>query len=535
MKQKTFWFAIGLLISVLVMPAWAVNNALGEDGINALLLHQSPYDLLGRKISIGQVEIGRPGKFGFDKAAVKNPSINLQGVFYREERANSNNNVDNHAAMVATIMVSHDKRLPGIAPMAKLYSSAIGALRKNGQPQECLAAQQIAEQNGGDIRAINFSFGESLNRDPRENAKLDGNALLTQCIDWSAKTHDTLYVVAGNQGDGGIPIPTDNFNGLVTAYSTRRSGKYTKVDFANLSSKPEGIGKSLVEREINLGNRRAIGIVAPGHKVPSYNLEGKLERVSGTSFAAPHVTGSIALLQEFSDRRLAEQAKASERSPQSHWTTDARHHEVMKAILLNSAEKIKDDGDGLLLGMTRTLLTKKNRNWFNSEAFNNPEIPLDLEMGAGHLNTFRTYQQFEPGQWSAETPVPSKGWNYGNVAINIFQDYVLERSLKENSYAAITLVWDRLVELNDRHKNTRFDRDESFRDRGLNNLDLYLMPTAESDITKNICSSISKVDSVEHIFCKIPTTGEYKIRVVYRDRVNEEKQPFAIAWWTVEE
>jgi hypothetical protein len=534
MKKRTFWFAIGLLISVLVIPAWAVNNALGEDGINALPLHRSPYDLLGRKISIGQVEIGRPGKFGFDKAAVKKPNINLQGIFYREERASSNNNVDNHAAMVATIMVSHDKRLPGIAPMAKLYSSAVGALRKNGQPQECLAAQQIAEQNGGDIRAINFSFGESLNRDPRENAKLDGNALLTQCIDWSAKNHDTLYVVAGNQGDGGIPIPTDTFNGLVTAYSTRRNGKYTKVDFANLSSQPEGIGKSLVAREINQGNRRAIGIVAPGHKVPSYNLEGKLERVSGTSFAAPHVTASVALLQEFSDRRLVEGGNTSQ-TPQSHWTTDARHHEVMKAILLNSAEKIKDEGDGLLLGMTRTLLTKKNRNWFNSDAFKNPEIPLDLEMGAGHLNTFRTYQQFEPGQWSPETPVPTKGWDYGSVAINSFQDYVLERSLKERSYAAITLVWDRLVELDDRNKNTRFDRDESFRDRGLNNLDLYLMPTAESDLSKNVCSSISSVDSVEHIFCKIPAAGQYKIRVAYRDRINEEKQPFAIAWWTVEE
>lgn len=31
----------------------------------------------------------------------------------------------------------------------------------------------------------------------------------------------------------------------------------------------------------------------------------------------------------------------------------------MKAILLNSADKLQDKGDGNLLGMTRTVLTQK--------------------------------------------------------------------------------------------------------------------------------------------------------------------------------
>jgi hypothetical protein len=534
MKKTSLWFALGLIISVLVMPAWAINSSLGEEGINALVLHQPPYDLLGRKISIGQVEIGRPGRFGFDKAAIKSPSINLQGVFYRNEQAKSNNNVDNHAAMVATILVSHDKRVTGVAPKSKLYSSAIGALKKNGQAQECLAAQHIAEQNSGDIRAINFSFGESLQRDPRENPKLDGNALLTQCIDWSSKNHDVLYVVAGNQGDGGIPIPTDSYNGLVVAYSTRRNGKFTKVDFANLSSTPEGIGKTMIAKEINTENRRAIGIVAPGHKIPSLNLEGAIEKVSGTSFAAPHVTASVALLQEFSDRQLESQSKESRQSPQTHWNTDARHHQVTKAILLNSADKIEDKGDGLRLGMTRTLLTKHNRNWLESDAYRDPEIPLDLEMGTGHLNTLRAYEQFNPGQWNSERPVPIKGWDYRTVAVDTDRDYILEKPLKQGSYAAITLVWDRLVELEDRNNNRRFDEDESFRDRGLNNLDLYLLPAAETDLSKNVCASTSKVDSVEHIFCQVPATGQYKIHVSYRNQINEPQQPFGLAWWTVE-
>jgi hypothetical protein len=49
---------------------------------------------------------------------------------------------------------------------------------------------------------------------------------------------------------------------------------------------------------------------------------------------------------------------------------------------------------------------------------------------------------------------------------------------------------------------------------------------------RNICSSSSFEDSVEHIFCPIPTTGRYKIRVYYRHQLNEPVQSYALAWWT---
>ncbi len=34
-------------------------------------------------------------------------------------------------------------------------------------------------------------------------------------------------------------------------------------------------------------------------RITLYNLEGKITQVSGTSFAAPHITASVALLQEY--------------------------------------------------------------------------------------------------------------------------------------------------------------------------------------------------------------------------------------------
>jgi len=62
-------------------------------------------------------------------------------------------------------MISSDKALRGVAPAARLYSAAVGSLKTGGQPEECLSAQHVALQNGRDVRAINFSFGESATRD----------------------------------------------------------------------------------------------------------------------------------------------------------------------------------------------------------------------------------------------------------------------------------------------------------------------------------------------------------------------------------
>ncbi|OLP16479.1 peptidase S8 and S53 subtilisin kexin sedolisin [Leptolyngbya sp. 'hensonii'] len=519
------------------------QSSIGELGIDALKLHGPPYNLTGRKIAIGQVEIGRPGQFGIDKAVSRNRGVSVMRVFFRNVPAKVNVNLDPHAQNVASIMIGNDKALQGVAPDARLYASAVGLMKRNGQPEECLSTQHVAQQNGGDVRAINFSFGESLREDPRPQAVLDGNALLTQCLDWSARVHDVVYVVAGNQGKGGIPIPTDNFNGVNVAFSSRYRpnleagesqglGLFSKVDFANLGDTVSSFASRVSGIENNIGPRRAISLVAPGNGVPIMNPDGKVTRGSGTSFAAPHVTATVALLQEHGDRQL--------RTRQPNWSTDSRRHEVMKAILMNSADKIKDSGDGLFLGMSRTLLNKANQDWLTSDAYQDRIIPLDMQMGTGHLNAFRAYLQLSPGQFGPGPAIPPIGWDYRSVGapsgtgkLPAFRDYVLERPLKAGSFVSLTLVWDRVVELKDLNNNGEFDLGEGFEDKGLNNLDLYLMRADEMDTGKSIDASISEVDSVEHIFFPIPQTGRYKIRVVYRQQVNQPVQSYGLAWWTV--
>ncbi len=536
--------SVGILSIVTPSLALPTANSVGTAGIDALKLHQAPYHLTGKKIAIGQVELGRPGQFGWDKAA-RNPKFKLEQVFYQNGAAKANTHVEQHAMMVASVMIGRDKAFPGVAPDARLYSTAIGSPKSTGQPEECISTQHIAKQNGGDVRAINLSFGEPLERDPRPRAKLDGNALFTQCLDWSARTHNVLYLVAGNQGKGGIAIPTDNYNGINVAYSNLREGIYRKLDFSNLSENPIGTAKIIEDLEVNVGNRRSIGLVAPGGNLRLYNLAGKPILANGTSFATPHVTGTVALLQEFGDRQLRALNQwrsggylaAGNINPQqqnlAHWSLDARRHEVMKAVLLNSADKIQDSGDGLRLGMTRTILAKNNRDWLESEAYHDRQIPLDYQLGAGQLNAFRAYQQFSPGQYDPLRSVPAIGWDYRTLDLGVYRDYTLDRPLAENSWVSITLVWDRLVELQDTNQNQEYDLGEKFRDRGLNHLDLYLMHVEDDNIDRSVWSSTSAVDSLQHIFYQIRDPGQYKIRVHFRQAVNIPRQAYALAWWTV--
>jgi hypothetical protein len=525
-----------LILSLIGIPVIALENSVGDTGIDAYRLQAAPYNLTGRKIAIGQVEVGRPAGQGLDKAANTNPTVRVRRLFVRNNSAQPNDLVDTHAARVASIMISRDKRQKGVAPDALLYSSAIGNDPDGGQPQECTAAQTVANQNGGDVRAINFSFGESLQRDPRPKPVLDGNALLTQCVDWSSRVHNMLYVISGNQGRGGFPIPTDTFNGMVIANSMGLNGIFNKVDFFSLGSEPTiVIGRNPAD-ERNVGPRRSVTLMAPGRAIATFKPDGSVAPpdTGGTSFAAPHVTATVALLQEYGDRMIRQALRTG--IPTPSWPLDARQQEVMKAVLMNSVDKIQDRGDGLHLGMTRTALNIHNRTWLESDAYQDVRLPLDAQMGTGHLNAYRAYQQFSPGQMSPENPVGAIGWDYRAVSQTDseapYQDYVFAAPLKGGSYVSATLAWNRLVELQDRNRNDIYDEGESFRDRGLNNLDIYLMRTEDTDINQSIWSSVSQVDSVEHIFNPVPATGRYKIRVVFRDQVNEPTQPYALAWWT---
>src|SRR5262245_50781734 len=100
------------------------------------------------------------------------------------------------------------------------------------------------------------------------------------------------------------------------------------------------------------------------------NFAATWTAMGGTSIAAPHATGTVALLQQY--------------VAGSTLGADAKRHEVMKAILMNSAEKVKDR-----IGMTRTVQKTNGKDWDNSDARDADDnqggrtLPLDEQMGFG--------------------------------------------------------------------------------------------------------------------------------------------------------
>jgi hypothetical protein len=552
---RAYWFVGSLILSVVVLPktllphdqnALALDRSVGSPGIDARRLHAAPYNLTGKDICIGQIELSRPSMFAVDK--VVNRLLQLDRVaiapfevFFRDGKPVPNRNLDDHSAQVAAVMISRNKIHQGVAPQAKLFASAYAQRRSDGQPQAIVAAQFVARQCKGNVRALNFSFGEPLSEDPRPKPKLDGNALLTLSVDWLATTYNTLPVVAGNQGKGGIPIPTDLYNGIVVGFTRDRDGTYSQLDRGNLIDEPyidrngnsrydsgeyftdlNKDGKWTQGVESPIGNRRSLALLAPGNNVMLPDLKGKFVPANGTSFASPHVVGTIALLHEYAERQILI----------GKWGIDAHRHELIKAVLINSADKIKDTGDGKALGMSKTILDAQGKTWLDSEAYRSREIPLSLYLGAGQVNAYRAILQFQAGQQSPGK-VSAIGWDSNVVESEQYQEYAIADSLMADSFVALTLTWDRLITLKDKNGDRLFQIGDSFKNDGINNLELYLMREQDNDIAQNVWASVSKVDNLQHIFIKIPTAGKYKIRVVFKAMPkNEPMQRYGLAWWT---
>lgn len=551
----------GIIFGVcLWSTAIASQDSIGLNGINSAgLLDANGQPLTGAGVGIGQVDFQRPGDADVgDDLTHRNTTVNPEAVYERDQpnpppadpQANSNpiNIEGSHAEWVAGVMISTHPSSTGVATGAKLYAAGWKPTGLNSDEEAAITAQLIASQTtptGGRIHAINMSFVV-------EGNFLDGNQLLTQFVDWSAADDDVLYVQAGRESTTptGNSVPTDNYNGLTVGWSSKIGNVYRQVSERNDFSQPlEGSFE---------GPRTAIGLIAPGDNIEMRGLGDILasdERNDGTSFAAPHVTGTVALLQQFAGQKII-----SPGGQQWH-DTRARRHEVMKAVLLNSADKIKDDGAiapiGSFLGMERTVMDlgpefdgQNSRNWLQSEAYGDEPfsiasfIPLDVQMGAGHLNAKRALQQFSPGEFDSDAAdVPVIGWDYGHTSgESDLNKYAISQPLLGGSFISITLAWDRVVNFDfDDGTQGEYNVGDSFEewneifppaDDVINELDLYLVHAGATSINSAIAASFSNDSTIQHLFFEIPTTGEYEFWVnQWDDEANNNGQDYAIAWW----
>jgi hypothetical protein len=220
----------------------------------------------------------------------------------------------------------------------------------------------------------------------------------------------------------------------------------------------------------------------------------------------------------------------------------------MKAVLMNSADKLKDPGTSEYIGMEKEILkTDGMSNWLSSDARDEPgpdaattarrqALPLDSQMGTGQLNVSRALKQFTPGQIPPDAPAATQraiGWDYRAMSQGLVK-YTLPK-LKAGTYISLTLTWDRPVTLNEMGTaNSRYDVGETFTAGALADLDLYLMRAGEMNPNNALWASTSKVDSVEHIFYKM--TEETQVEIWVRPGTaipasHADPTNYALAWW----
>jgi hypothetical protein len=295
------------------------------------------------------------------------------------------------------------------------------------------AVRQLSLANGGEplvetSRIQNHSW--IANRNP-DVPLLDAITLIRR-FDYVLNRDDVTGIVTVNNGtDSGIPdLLSHSYNAISVG----------------VSDGDHSIGETVFDHE----GRSKPDIVAPDNN---------------TSFAAPLVSGSVALLLETIDGFPL--------------LSNAQQPEVMKALLLSGATK------------------NEFSTWSNSAS-----DPLDDTFGAGELNVFNSYKILATGEVEPGTPpVPrSSGWDFNTSDLTTPKRYVIEvpKGMAISEFTA-TLNWHRIIF--DMDPGAAFDPDAF-----VGNLDLHVYRGVDGQPVERLASSTSPVDNVEHLF--LPALGE---------------------------
>ena len=229
--------------------------------------------------------------------------------------------------------------------------------------------------------------------------------------------------------------------------------------------------------------------------------------LSGTSFAAPSVAGSAALIYDAAYSLLSD-------------NDDARDARVVKAVLMNSADKTRNWDNGQIAHPNNHGGVLTNQG-------------LDNRVGTGRLNLDKAFEQFLFG--TTDVPdqnqgnlgmVEESGWDFGTVNEGITNDYFISQPLETGSTFNATLTWYR-----DRAQlgNT------SFTEQSYDNLDLELWTASGSSPIDLISVSSSPYNNSEHFSFEIPKTDHYVLRVRWTDEVFDQVssanvETYGLAW-----
>jgi hypothetical protein len=319
-----------------------------------------------------------------------------------------------------------------------------------------------------------------------------------------ASAYNNLSVASLTSNGGLYNLPSNFTNSGPNDYFDPVSGTVGAVrQVVDIAAPGEGFATAYYGGETG-GNGPSVGGAANG---PAGGPDWYTRSVSGTSFSTPTAAGGATLLYDAAYARLST-------------TPDARDSRVVKAVLMNSADKTMgwDNGQTAHPNGNGGVLTTRG---------------VDDRVGAGRMNLGRAFGQFlngttdlagtSHGSLGSVNPI---GWDFGEVAQGTTNDYLINGVLQAGSPITATLTWFR-------------DRstvgETQFADNSFDDLDLELWSASGGAPLGLVSQSSSRYNNTEHFTFNIPATGEYMLRVRWTDELfdvvsDANAEHYGLAW-----
>ena len=372
----------------------------------------------------------------------------------------------------------------------------------------------------GTANVINSSWGFT---------DTSGSNFFTIALDGFANSNSSTTFVrsSGNSGPGinTVGSPASGYNGIsVAALQNDGSNNYTSI--SNFSSRgPQDYSDPV--NGTKTGVRSGVDITAPGTDITAAYYGGQTggnnptlsgspngptgstssySGVAGTSFSSPIVAAAATLLDS-----------ASINTPSLNIDSSTRDARVIKAVLLNSADKPADWNNGQVANALGGVDTTQ---------------ALDYTYGTGILNANEAYKDYVNAQ--TKDVAGLGGGNVGAVgfdlgALNTVGSsnlYMITQTLAAGTNFTATLDWFRNRTYNATTSTTN-DISEA-------NLDLALIDLSTG---QTIATSASMYNNTEHFSFTLPRTSQYEIKVIWTGNLfgpTTTPVSYGLAWRSIQ-